>query len=169
MNKIRINKEKIMKAIITSLLFMYLFATLITSQAIYKPFLMVFTLVLMVWALYHIVKSEEMESRNLRRWRKARERGVRVNVVIGSLRIFVYAVVLFVLGRMVDGVTLIELSQTWLRSERIPIVAIIFGISVLAGFLSWRKMRRNTRNILKEKMEEENDEKSSGVIYSCNI
>jgi uncharacterized membrane protein len=138
-----------MKAIIASLLFIYLFATLITSQATYKPFLMVFTILVMVWAFYNIVKSEEMKLKHLRRWGKARERGIKVNVAIGSLRTFVYAVVLFVLGRMVDGHTLAELSQTWLRSERIPIVAIIIGISVLAGFLSWRENEKKYNECVK--------------------
>jgi hypothetical protein len=154
MNKIRINKEKIMDAIIASLLFVYMFATLINSQATYKPFLMVFTLVLVVWAFYNIVKSEEMDRRHLRGWGKARERGIKVNVAIGSLRTVVYTVVLFVLGRMVDGHTLAELSQTWLRTERIPIVAIMLGISVLAGFLGWRENEKRFKEHAKRMQQE---------------
>lgn len=139
MNKMRINRDKIMKAIIASLLFVYLFATLINSQATYKPFLMVFTILVMVWAFYNIVKSEEMMRKHLRRWRKARERGIKVNVAIGSLKAFTQMAVLLGLGRMVNGQTLTELRLRMSGFDIAHIAIVMLVISVLYGVLSWRE------------------------------
>lgn len=145
MNKIQINKTKIIKAIVVSLVFVYLFATLITSKATYKPFLMVFTLVLMIWAFYNIVKSEEMERKHRRRWRKARERGIKVNVAIESLKVFTRMAVLLGLGRMVNGQTLTELRFRMSGFDIVHIATIMLAISVLAGFLHWRENEKEYR------------------------
>jgi hypothetical protein len=137
-----INRKKVIKLLVVLSLSIYALTILINSQAAYKPFLMVVNLSLIFVAPYYIVKSEEMENRRLHKWSKARGRGIKINVAVESIKIFIYLVTLLVLGRMVDGVTLTELRLKWLGYENIPLMTLVIVSSIFLGFRSWHQNER---------------------------
>lgn len=144
-----INRKKAIKLLVVGLLLIYMLTILINSQAIYKPFLMVLNLSLMVVAPYCIVKSEEMKYRYFRRWSKVRERGFRVGVAIESLMIFACMVILVALGKMVDWVTLTELRLKWSGYDSALIATMYLMFSVLIGFVSWHENEKRYKEYMK--------------------